>query len=478
MALGTLHLLLDTENNRVTFAPEGQATTSTHVFSRRWEAVCLDLLRQAASHGLVLHRDVLDGELKRRGQSQPLNRAQTIRLLASLGEFLDQLPGRPLRLEHAPRAASSGPWRLVNAGLVRIEALAPQPHAETPVAGVKLLAGEYSPDALLALLVDFLIADSFAVDGAFRSALETLEKIPEAVLASDGQALWLMRRAHCHNRLGHFIEARACTEAVCALEGQLLDTGMAAYARFWLDRIAYNQAPAANFQRLWQQVAFPRDGHGTDPGHLSEWHNLRALCARRMLHDAHARNEPVAQCRDYHRAAQAHYESAFYWALKLRDFERLQAFVINYAFHLQSAIPLGFSSVPETYRWHRLAHAYADKLDAGRDSSWEYIFLGKFWLDHEAELKTRADEALLALTVDAHPAHQAFYEESIRGVQRTGDPRQEALAWINYRRFAERHLSPSQQKPILAALRRLLSSQPELRENLVAEGYAPYLDKV
>jgi len=83
-----------------------------------------------------------------------------------------------------------------------------------------------------------------------------------------------------------------------------------------------------------------------------------------------------------------HFQAALYLVLWFRDWDRVQAYVANLAYHLQACLAqhpsLGVHAT-QVLNWHRLTMAYEDKLAAGRDSAWEYIFFGKFWLDnHEA----------------------------------------------------------------------------------------------
>ena len=460
-------ILLDTQANTATADP------AIHRFGRRWEATFLALL--AARQ--VTH-EALTNELTRRGQRQPLNRSQMQRLLDSLRAYLDALPGRPLSIEHPPRKATTGPWQLRYRQAFDI-AIDPGSSGnaaqDTGAIGPRLLQSTCLT-TWRHLLETLLVADGFAAQGKYIEAVESLAPAHDLPLTADARFLLHLRTVRHENILGNHAEARCLLVRLLQEHdaATLVDPGLLPYARFLLDRIDYDHAPGVNYPRLWAMGEPLVSGVAAHPLHAGEWHNLRALLARRMLHESAATSGQVDErTRAFHRTALAHLESAMYWALGLRNWERLQAFVANLAYHLQSVIPLGLATPLETYAWHSLEHAYYDKLDAGKESAWELIYLGQFWLDYEADLA--GGMPVTAVIGDHHPDEEAFYLHAIRSVEQTGDARQAALGWINYRRFAARHLGPEKLLNADRALSRLFAAHDELRTTLEAEGYARHL---
>ncbi|MEJ7137783.1 hypothetical protein [Amphibiibacter pelophylacis] len=92
-----------------------------HRFNRRWEVHMLALLLERARLHQPLLASDLNAHLMARGQNRPLNRSQVQRLVLSLSAWLDELPGRPWALEHAPRKLSVGPWFLTATGRTPVD---------------------------------------------------------------------------------------------------------------------------------------------------------------------------------------------------------------------------------------------------------------------------------------------------------------------------------------------------------------------
>ncbi|QRM19136.1 hypothetical protein GBK02_06890 [Dechloromonas sp. TW-R-39-2] len=464
-------LVIDPQANAATFG------TATHHFGRRWEATFIALLASPAAARQPLSHETLTGELARRGQNRPLNRSQMQRLLDSLRAYLDTLPGQPLAIEHPPRKATTGPWQLhyrqplaivvsaADGGRVQAATEPPSPH----------LLETDCPVTCRQLLEIMMVADGFAAHGKYIEAIESLTPAKVLPITPDFRCLVQLRAIRHENLLGNHAEAhRLLVSLLQSPPSPLADPGLLPYARFQLDRIDYDRSPGRHYHRLWTMGEPLAPRLGVDPLHAGEWHNLRALLARRMLHEnAASTGRPDEHGLALHRAALGHLQSALYWMLSQRNWERLQAFAANYAFHLQSVIPYGLATPLETYAWHSLEHAYYDKLDAGKESAWELIFLGQFWLDYETELADATPPT--AILDNHHPGEAAFYLHAIRSVEQIGDARQVALGWINYRRFAARHLEQKESLRAERALSGLLTTHGELRATLEAEGYGPNL---
>lgn len=473
-------------------------------FTQRWEATLLAMLLMQARANRELQTDMLRIELERRGQAQPLNRTQHSRLIKSLTEGLDRIPGRPVLLEYGPRKATVGPWRLRfktpcafdvdkcntigNLETASSENLLSDEgnqtkHVHWPY---PLMLSVRDPDALHNLLSACLVSDAFATHGNFHSAIETLHPTHTQPLSCDARVMLTLREALYYKRLGEFTDARALALNVMKADpAHLQDPAQRQHASFFLDRIDYDESPGTAHIRLWDLANAPNPVLGADLRTAPEWHNLRALLARRRLLGMAANlTQPGSDPNvlDLHRHALLHLETAIYWALSLKDWENLQAFVANVAFHLQSVLPLGLSNVRQIFAWYALMMNYAEKLDAGKDSAWEYIFLGKFWLDHEQELCNASQPSgsasdLFFIIQELHPAHESFYLRAIERLQHCADYRQVAIAWINYCRFTQLNLDLEKQLAAAKALCGLLQDAPSLRDQLEAEGYGAYLPR-
>ena len=476
-----MDLGIDTRHNRVMVkAPSAPAWA--HQFTRRWEAAWLAALLEEAAQGRALSGDALQARLAALGQSSPLNRAQIQRLLDGLQAFLDQLASLNARIDSPPRKRTVGPWRLIHEGPLDFEVDGQREAMPWSYAG---LTGAGGIDALHGLLSRLLIADALAVEGHYESAIQSLSPLDRAPVSAEAQGLVNLRLCNWHRHLGQFQAAQACAQSVLDLPAPA-DPGLALHARFFLERIRYDQNPAGNWESLWQSTAEeprPAGPGGLDWRTRSEWHNLRALLARRRMHQLDSEPEVQAPAVDtLHQLALRHFQAALYMALWSRDWSTLQAYVANLAFHLQSCLVLRNEvgvGPGQVLGWHRLTMAYSDKLGAGRDSAWEYIFFAKFWLDHQDKLQPGTVPDPLAHHLGrSSPDQEAFYVQALKRLRECGDDRQVAIGHCLYLRFAKEHMQGEER---IEAIQRqcqkltdLLAAQstPNLFQSLVAEGYA------
>jgi hypothetical protein len=461
-------------------------------FSRKWAATMLALLLVEAHNNRALTAARLNAELQRLGKTKPLTRAQQSILVETLRSECGAIKNCSFVLE--ADKATVGPWRL---------RLSKQCHFviedETPGNQVqdglqqrsdnwawpKLVPnGAYA--SLLQVLSVCLTSDAFALDGDFVNAVESLQPVFDLPLSEDGRALLLLRKAVHHKREGEFGEARECVQQILAIPSDAIkDQPLLLHAKTLLDRFDYDESPGTEHERLWSMMALPPPTFGHDVRAMAEWHNLRGMLARRRLQgiasgliDA-AEGETIQLL---HQLALQHLESAAYCALSLRDFSLLQSIVGNTAFHLQNVLLQELSTVTQVFDWYALMVNYAEKLDIGKESAWDYIFLGQFWLDYHQSLESsgRYRDAYgayngISFIGRAHPSEERFYVTAIERLNDCGDMRQVAIARINYTRFAQWNLSETKHANSAMELRRLLNTSPNLRELLRSDGYGPYL---
>ena len=469
-----MHFAIDSQKNQVSFH-EGDVFK----FTRRWEARLLALLLETSAVSQSLGVAGIQQSLQSHGQQQPLNRTQLKRLFSSLADYLERVPGQPMQVVADPRKNTVGPWRLVfKTAVTFVIDNAPLKSWSHP-----LLLLAPCIDTLHQLVTHLLVGDAFAVHGDYRNAIASLQPTYGYALTAEGRCLLWLREALWQKRLGHFDIARGLTQRVLATPTPA-DPGLQTHATFFLQRIAYDEAPVGAEHRLWEAVAELPPLLSADWRTQAEWHNLRALLARRRLH-AQRKKVPPAAAEDsvelLDRLALRHLESAIYLGAWQRDWDKLQAYVANFAFHLQSVYGMGLPRSPtvqQIFGWHRLTLAYGAKLDAAKDSAWEYIFLGGFWLDHHKELTAHNLSDPLAQEIDGHsPANEVFYTHAITQLNKCADTRQIAIGWTLYLRFAKHHLRGQPQRTALlkatTALAGLLTGQPKgVVVGLQDEGYS------
>lgn len=463
-----------------------------HQFSRRWECHLLCMLIDEVQRGRTLTNVALQTELQQNGQQNDLNRAQIQRLLNGLNDFFLKLPQLSISLSTAPRQQTVGPWKLVySAGAKFInqknenekqnKKKRPWPYPRVLVARSHLDINKSSSHLknLHEILSVLLTSDAFAVNGEYADAIHTQLTLDSEIFSDEFANVLKFREALWEKRIGNFEKAKQLANVVTQ-KPLTMDVGLVANAQFLLSRISYDESPTSVYEDLLKNMPAPPLVMSSDLRVLPEWHNLRALLARRRL------IEIVAIDRDQaihlHCEALDHLQSAIYWALQFRDWDRLQAYVANISFHLQSVLPLKLAAVNEVFMWHRLCLTYGDKLSLAQDSGWEYIFLGKFWLEHHAEIAVESAADPLAHTVeDAHPSQVKFYSKAIAKLTTCADARQLGIMWLLYSRYVAEHLAriqPSTESvssEISMALSDLFAKNLQLKQTLAAEGYSNYL---
>lgn len=512
-----IQLVLYPQKNRVHVIQAHAADVSKEVpyqFQRRWECQILSMLLLEGQAGRALNADTLQQTLRQKGQPKDLNRAQLQRLFGCLTAFLTDLPGQPLILKIAPRQATVGPWMLFFSAQIifhNAEIVASSKSEEIQWQYPRLLAissqtgekqNEVCVDTLHLLLSEILNSDTFSLKGDYREAIYILQHLDKSLLTEEAHALILFRECVWQKRLGYFENARQLAYKVldCAPK---LDLGITNYVSFFLQRIDYDESPAQAHSALWHSSTPPQMALQSDWRSIPEWHNLRALLARRRLlalnkcisHSKNNKNialdETPASLNQY---ALNHFQSAIYWALQQRDWDRLQAYICNLAFHLQEMLPLGFVTVNQVFNWHRLILSYTDKLNLAQDSAWEFIFFGEFWLNHHAEINDNSQAYSLSnLIEDVTPSQEDFYLLGLDKLNNCADDRQIAIMWILYGRFAMNHMGARDtcdsylvialldfQKMftlhlVEEAITELLQKNPNLQQTLFNEGYADYL---
>lgn len=465
---------------------------------RQWTIFLIHLLANQSKQYPEVNIDNLHTELAKLSHTTHLSRQQISRIISDVEQALNQIPNQPVRLDYLPRKMTVGPWQFTYHTPTCFQVIkSPQ---DIPTNAFKIAQSQCtfisnqsttvtaSPSgaqqitllnnihigSLHQLLTDLLISDGFAQEGDFLSALETIEPCFKHDISTDMRSLLLLRCATYDKNIGNYQAARQYIfDLLKQPDKNFNDITLKDHARFFLDRIAYDECPATAYQQLLQNESPPLK-FSVNPRISAEWHNLRALLIRRKLLEYSEQNS--AEQLNLHHSAIRHFEIALYWALSFKDFSHIQSYVGNLAFHLHKTMHLGYADVHTVFNWYNLFMNYTEKLDTGKDSAWEYIFLGEFWLDYEHQLTNHNSKIDTRLTLDnnLHPKDERFYHYAIQRLNNCADYRQVGIAWINYKRYAQRHLHPSSLKSINTKLKELLKDN-QLQKQLVSDGYESYL---
>lgn len=448
-------------------------------FTRNWAAHFLALLCQQADLGNFLTNTNLQNHLASLGQQQALNRAQLQRLLLEVNHFIKMQP-HTLTMHYPPRKATTGPWQLKFMQPLQHTVLGqPVIHWQAPSL---LCDGADITTHLHDLLSPLLVSDAFAVSGDYRPAIDCLQQIYALPLSSEGRAVVLLREASHRKRLGHFEHATSLLKQVLAAP-TLRDPGLASYAHFLTQRVRYDQDPAANYESLLITSQLPAPTHSIDWRVQSEWHNLHGLLVRRnLVNAAEKKSTTPEKLVAMHVQAQCHASSAIYWAVQQCNWDQLQAYVINLAYHLQTVHTLALLCCPvpleQVFNWHQLSVAYADKLYTCKDGAWDYIFFGKFWLDHRATLEITHAGRTAQMMENTHPSQEQFYIQAIGKVETCADPRQLGIVLTMYLRYATHYLQGAQKTSCIHTLaqryHQLLASDASMSQIMQDEGCTEY----
>ena len=263
--------------------------------SRRWEAALLALLLRDEHHhaSVGCSEAKLHTELAALGQAQPLNRKQIGRLIGGLQNAFanaGQLPALALRLGHAPRGRTVGPWWWAPqpGDAWSLAGPPPQPRASM-LAGLPALAMVPSATANAALCSEMLVCCGHIADGDADAALQQLDALSAAPLGTvELRALLLMRRAEVLLSMRSLALASiALDDAQALLHGRGQGAAYLAGQMLLLrHRLRYAASPMGNYGAITQALgplALRPPGSGfpeVDVTARSALLNLLALCER------------------------------------------------------------------------------------------------------------------------------------------------------------------------------------------------------
>ena len=483
-----LHLTLDLAQNKVTWGRERDRQ-----FTHRWETAFLELLLNASRTGLTVSADQLQDRLRALGQVQAINRSQILRLVNSIKKFLSAHRDLPIMFSHPAHRATVGPWQVQLSAAMGWVSFPSNPATLSKANGVNgedkswpwarmLSTKTVDLSALRELLNQWMTSASFARNAENASALEKLPDEQTHPLSAETKALLKLRRATLLQRTGAYHRARKTAAKIARMPPLSIDPRHQSQAQFMLQRIAYDENPAAAWPSLLSTPMQPGSTLMACPQAMSDWHNLQALLLRRSILDPDLSSLPPksldAERADRHERALLHFESAIYLALSIHDWDRLHAYVDNLAFHLQKMIPLKLSACGQALDWYLLALESADKLGSGNDDVWGWIFLGEFWLDNEIVLAADPKLGKRVVIDDFHPSEEDYWLKAHAVLNAAGTLRQIVIAQILHFRWAQRCANLSTQRRIHKDVAARLEGHGDLRKALAEDGYAEWMPAI
>jgi len=434
---------------------------------RRWAAHFLAQLVARHRKNEPLALACLQAELQRLGQPQALNRAQIQRIIKAIEAAFVDLGSRAPKLAYTPGDQCGGPWRLSSPEGTQWDIRHRQ---QEGVVQPPLRRGQWhSPllckDPALAdlhqLMCTLMVADDLHRHSDFQAAHEELQDAYEAALTPEGLQLVLLKDAYALKHHGEYGPARQCCQRIIQVGGTSHKApGMASLAKFMLDRIRYDENPAVAYESLRHTAQPPEHLHAPDRTALAEWHNLQALLARRHMQAAPHEAEQA------HGLALAHFESALYLRMAAQDAGKVPDVLFN--------------SLLEVCQWYGMAAHYDHRHNLMGSSCWDYLFMGKLWLENHQELQSLMRQSVQiqgelnnALLLDHHhPWQGEFFIEAVRRSLLTGDVRQQAIAHILAQRFARLWHHPGLSAKVHERdLQALLHAHPALSQQLLDDGY-------
>ncbi len=303
---------------------------------------------------------------------------------------------------------------------------------------IPVLVNSRRPEALLAVLSAFAVADDLARQGQCAEAAGyMLEHSPALALSAEGNALLALRRVRWLRHGGDLGAAQAALQeaqlsaafAHPAAKPQLLADCVVQQARLTYDLDPNGAVSRISFRRIEEHI-------GTARSAQMQWEsaNLQALVCRRKLEAQRARTAGAGPTRTdaLLQLASDCFDAAFFWLVASGDAHHLRAVLANYAYHLQWLIhqkmpvaeQIGLGNVIDAWR---LSQTIAERFDLPENSAWNYIMLADLWLQHpQARYLLQTDARLWPR--ERSPAHLDFYQRALELAHDTGNLRQRLLA--------------------------------------------------
>lgn len=462
-----------------------------HHFARRLSALFMLSLWQAAQQKTWLNFAQFQQLAISQGRQSRIHRSQIVRILADVRAQLAQAAPK-VRIDTTTAKGTTGPWQLYCPNNVVFQASSAAPvlpdihtpeKSDMPGSYVRILAAQVGTaervGQLLGLLQLMLKSDVLAKESQFADAAELLKRSSSFDVSLDMQCLIWLRQARHLKAIGMFDAAAELLKSIVSQRDKLHFEALPVIASLLLQRIQYDKAPAAHYVALSKTLLCPAKQWQTDTIIMFEWHNLKALILRRQILAEFERQQTITTALfSWHDQVFQHTEAALFCALWDSNFETVQSILANFAFYLTKMLPLGLSDLGQTFDLYNMFMNYSEEADVGKNSAWEFIMFGEFWLDYQQPLLAlckRRPFMTLTIIENQHPGNEAFYLRGLEKLKACADARQVALGYINYLRFARQNLSAAKVADIEHELQAWVAQTPELVDVLCQSGYEAYL---
>lgn len=404
-----------------------------------------------------------------------LHRTQTIRMLDDIQNAIAVLD-LPLWISFPARNKSGGPWQLLFRRPVTLDEAHNAPvdtqfGTETFFILPKNTAFTDHLRVLREFLTHLLNYDALCLNGLHSDAIDTLMPCYDFAISPRIEALLNIRLARTYRLIGYYAEAKARLTAITDHPKIPAATSLAGYARFQLNRLLYDEAPAEHFSILLANMQPPQAFFHEDSMTLLEWHNLRGLLMRRQIENSLPRDR-----QQLHQRMLCHFMEALFHALRLENAQRIHDILINIAFCQQQLLSCGFTAIPEVIGWYNLSQSYADKTGISAFGAWSRIFFTQFFLEHYETLDSIKESENL-FSFDFDPREEKFYLKTLEELEHSGDLRQTLVFYLCYFRFS-RLTGKGCSTEIASIIRACLEENPEQRRHLEADGYQETLFEI
>ncbi len=454
---------IDVNNNRVRWGEHEWQ------FRRLQSALFFRCLMSNALQGVPTHLNAIQ-------LGKPIGRQQMARLIAELNAFFAANSSLGLSLQVQPRKLTVGPWQLT---MRQTLALTDPSTSDTIQSQSPLLLKQGGIETLRQLISSWIVFEGFAVFGEIEPALDMVPVHLQALLSAEANAQLQLRQISFLRRLGRLDEAQDLAHTISANASQLIDTRIYSHAQLALARLAYDFDPATRWPDVI--VSMPELPVLQAPSETvaADWHNLMALCSRRAALEAFDKGQR-AQGIAHHEQAVNHFQSAMYFGLTLRQWDRVQAFIDNFCYHLQKMYDHKVVAIDEVLQWYSVALACADKLNSGHDDAWDIIFFAEFYLDNASALnQTQSLVHHRSSLPDERysPNRLEFWDGALERAKAIMGQRQVAITLVLYLRWLLEHQRGNNMAPLRAELKQLIATNQPLYQHLSNDGYGGWLQR-
>ncbi|MDO5055677.1 MAG: hypothetical protein Q4D86_10205 [Pasteurella oralis] len=437
-------------------------------FRHKHSAIMFENLYLCSLTGENLTFSDLEKAVKKVKPLFSLKRAQTGRWVNEIKECI-QILLLPILFEYQSRNKTVGPWHFVLTEDLQINVETEHP-SPAPIFNHPFIMDnklEQYPTKLGQFLMQW-VKSFYAYDmGLINDALIELERCYKHPITHFTKCFLNLYKARLYAIKGKYLQAENLVEAIISDKYIPKQSHLGSFARVILMRIKYQKMPACHFQSLLNKNHKPEKFPQEDMMSLTLWHNSQSLLLRRKL----LKTQNSQQQKILHHQVLNHLQEAIIISLALESRSYFVDTCANYSLYLQSVIPLKFSNINEVLLWHQLVIFSSSKLSVGDYSIWSYIFYAEFYLDHKEKITLKENRP-------DQPNSEKYYLDILTKANSCANHQQIVIFYLSYFRFAQHNLNFNKIAEIANQIIFLLREEPNLYEELIADGYQFILEEV